>query len=96
MEETPLSKDDCKVRDLEKKDEPLTSEVQVDKYTDKVSASFDYEFDGKSEFKPWRKPDIDDDFDIGIIVGSSGSGKSTLLNEFGDEKEVEWNSEQAR
>lgn len=88
-------KDSAKIKDLNKKDRFLKSNVEQDDYTDKVSKAFDYEFNGESQFKPWKKPEINEDFDIGVIVGSSGSGKSTLLREFGEEKEVEWDNDRA-
>lgn len=72
--------------------EPVESKVEVDEITQKVTQAFDYEFDGSSTFKPYQKPDVPDDFDIGLIVGPSGSGKSLLLNKFGQEKQIEWDN----
>ena len=38
---------------------------------------------------------LGDDWKIGLIVGPSGSGKSTLLREFGEEQNIEWDSNKA-
>jgi ABC-type lipoprotein export system ATPase subunit/GNAT superfamily N-acetyltransferase len=85
---------------FEFEDEPvqldkLTSKVEIDDIVAEISNVFDYEFDGTSEFQPWSKPKVPEDFGIGLIVGGSGSGKSTLLKEFGSETTVEWNSNKA-
>ena len=85
---------------FEFEDEPvqldkLTSKVEIDDIVAEISNVFDYEFDGTSEFQPWSKPKVPEDFGIGLIVGGSGSGKSTLLKQFGSETTVEWNSNKA-
>lgn len=85
---------------FEFEDEPvqldkLTSKVEIDDIVAEISNVFDYDFDGTSEFQPWSKPKVPEDFGIGLIVGGSGSGKSTLLKEFGSETTVEWNSNKA-
>tara|TARA_R100000750_G_scaffold15628_2_gene10214 strand:+ start:908 stop:1969 length:1062 start_codon:yes stop_codon:yes gene_type:complete len=67
-----------------------TVKVQLDEFTDMASDYFDYEFDGVSTFEMWGKPDIPDEFSLGLIVGPSGSGKSTLLKDFGEEEIFEW------
>lgn len=56
----------------------LTTKVECDRFTDKVSSAFDYDFDGITET---TLPDMDcvPRFAIGLIVGSSGSGKTQLL-----------------
>jgi len=69
--------------------------VKLDSITDEISTNFDYEFTGESFFKPYDKPDLPEDFRIGLIVGSSGSGKSTLLSEFGEEEIPAWNPDMA-
>ena len=57
----------------------LTSYVSQDEVTKRVSALFDYNFDGcVSELI--HIPVFPTDFKIGLIVGSSGSGKTTILN----------------
>src|SRR5210317_1291559 len=79
----------------------MKSKVQTDEITKELSRAFDYEFDGVTEFTPPqisaldRTSSIDDDYSIGLIVCPSGSGKSTLLKEFGEEEQIEWNSNQA-
>lgn len=71
----------------------LTTSVINDVYTDKISKCFDYNFSGESSFTCWNKPEIlDEDFKIGLIIGSSGAGKSTLLKEFGTEEELIWDN----
>jgi len=80
---------------LKRKQTPLVAHTQVDKFTEGASKAFDCEFNGESEFHPWEKPDIPENFKIGVIVGSSGSGKSTLLKEFGIETNPEWNPDKA-
>lgn len=69
----------------------LTSNVEKDLITEKISKIFDYEWDGCNEEKI-IVPTFPKDFQIGLIVGSSGSGKSTLLKQFGDEEKIEWDN----
>ena len=69
--------------------------VEVDDIVTALSNSFDYEFSGVSTFTPPSIPEIDDDFNIGLIVGPSGSGKSTLLEQFGKEQEIHWDNTKA-
>ena len=63
---------------------PITKTIRIepDEYTDYVSSAFDYKFNGTSTFvvPPFEKPD--DEFSIGLVIGSSGSGKTTILREF--------------
>lgn len=70
----------------------LSVRVNPDEFTEKINKYFDYDFNGKSIFVPWEKPDVSNDFKLGVIYGSSGSGKSTLLKEFGNESIVFWDS----
>lgn len=82
--------------DLDRKSQPLVSEVEKDQFTSSVENAFDYEFEGQSTFYPYELPkDALGDFSIGVIVGASGTGKSTLLSEFGEEDDVEWNDNKA-
>jgi GNAT superfamily N-acetyltransferase len=53
-------------------------------------AVYDFNSDGHSNFRPWRRPDGLDDWGIGVIVGGSGTGKSTLLAEFGTPASPYW------
>ena len=75
--------------------------VKQDEITQKISNSFDFEFDGTTHFEPPiispldREMYINNGFSIGLIVGPSGSGKSTLLKEFGTEEEPNWDPEKA-
>lgn len=76
------------------------SKVEPDDITSEISRVFDYEFDGTTEFKPLEISPLDlaslgDDWKIGLIVGPSGSGKSTLLREFGEEQNIDWDSNKA-
>jgi len=56
----------------------LTTKVECDEFTDKVSSAFDYSFDGTTNT---QLPDFEPihEFNVGLIVGSSGSGKTQLL-----------------
>lgn len=76
-------------------DDVLTSTVVVDDIVKQLSSSFDFEFDGTSTFKPPLLPEVPPSFRIGLLVGPSGSGKSTLLKQFGSEKTIVWNENQA-
>jgi len=65
--------------------------VKTDEYTEKISKCFDYEFSGVNIFNCWEKPNLsDNNYNVGLIVGSSGSGKTTLLREFGKELHSVW------
>lgn len=75
---------------LDRSTEPLTSAVEVDPITTEASAVYDLTVDGTTTFYPWMKPDLPDDYGIGVIVGGSGSGKSTLLGSFGIPTEPTW------
>lgn len=70
----------CKIK---RKETPIVTKVAVDEYTKMVSANFDYDFTGVSEFYPFEFPKElkDIQYDILVICGASGSGKSTLLKE---------------
>ena len=79
------------IEQVERKEEPLTSFVQTDSYTNMIGNSFDYTFNGENKFYPFNKPkNIPSDYEIGLIIGSSGGGKSTLLKEFGTIEEIHW------
>ncbi len=81
-----------------KKQIKRTCTVITDEITEKLSSSFDYSFNGTSEFiaPNFDKEDLDPEFQIGLIVGPSGSGKSTILNEhFGVEEELTWSQDKA-
>ena len=69
--------------------------VLIDDIVSELSGSFDYTFDGVSEFTPPKMPKIKEPFRIGLIVGASGSGKSTLLQDFGLEQSPRWCAEKA-
>lgn len=69
--------------------------VEPDAFTEAASKSFDYKFTGESEFTGWEKPDLPNDFKLGLIVGPSGSGKTLLLNQFGKEATPVWNPDKA-
>jgi GNAT superfamily N-acetyltransferase len=69
--------------------------VECDEFTKAASTAFDYKFEGKSSFEGWNRPDIPEDFSIGLILGPSGSGKTLLLKEFGQEENPEWNPAKA-
>lgn len=69
----------------------LSSNVEQDEITKRISNAFDYEFTGEIVTEV-EVPSFPKEFNIGLIVGSSGSGKSTLLNKFGETTKVEWNN----
>jgi GNAT superfamily N-acetyltransferase len=75
----------------------ITKTVSVipDKFTEEATKAFDYIFTGVSTFTGFDKPDIKEDFNIGVIVGASGTGKSTLLHEFGEEETILWQEDKA-
>lgn len=76
------------------KGKTLKSKVEIDDFTAKITKCFDYEFDGISSFSSWKslKPYLQEEFNIGLIVGSSGSGKSQLLKDFGEEEVIQWDN----
>lgn len=80
---------------LKRKEIPLTSTVIKDDFIKASEKAFDCIFDGISKFYPWEKPEITEDFTIGIIHGNSGSGKSTLLKEFGEDIPNIWEDDKA-
>lgn len=69
--------------------------ISCDEITDDLSKSFDYTFDGRSQFVPPEMPFLLPDFRIGLIVGPSGSGKSTLLKRFGIQTDNKWTANKA-
>ena len=68
-----------------------TVKIDIDQITNELSQSFDYKFDGNSQFEVPNLPKLPTEFGIGLIVGPSGSGKSSLLEQFGKEKTINWN-----
>lgn len=81
---------------VKRKQEPLTSRVELDGFTKIAQDCFDFEFDGLNKFYPFEKPSkIPSDFGIGLIIGASGNGKSTLLKEFGQEEVPTWEHDKA-
>lgn len=68
----------------------LKCNVEVDRFTEYASKAFDYDFTGESIFIPYRKLNVPEEYNIGVIYGSSGSGKSTLLKRFGVEEKIVW------
>src|ERR1700677_242876 len=69
--------------------------VEPDEFTSAAATAFDYKFEGESVFEGWEKPNVPDNFSIGLILGPSGSGKSRLLESFGKEEVLEWNPKKA-
>lgn len=72
----------------------LTSKIECDSITEKVSNAFDYKFTGET-VTTIKVPHFPKEFNIGLIVGSSGSGKSTLLRQFGEIETISWNNDKA-
>ena len=69
----------------------LSAHVNQNEITDRISKSFDFDFNGDIT-TTINIPEFPKDFNIGLIVGSSGSGKSTLLKLFGDISDASWDS----
>jgi ABC-type ATPase with predicted acetyltransferase domain len=72
--------------------------VIADEFTAYVSEAFDYAFDGTTTFAlpDFVKPQ--QEFGIGLIVGSSGSGKTSLLKEhfgYALRPVIDWNPSKA-
>ena len=83
---------DCSILcNLERKDEPVFSEVPIDNFTAMVEKNFDYEFTGKTCVFPFKLPLLPENFGILCIVGASGSGKSTLIKEFDEKYKIQKN-----
>lgn len=78
---------------------PIRIETTIvpDEFTDKVSAAFDYKFNGTSFFElpSFEKPR--EGFHLGVIVGSSGSGKSQILKHHfsHEERIISWDPRRA-
>jgi GNAT superfamily N-acetyltransferase len=72
-----------------------TIQIKTDAITDELSQSFDFKFDGNSQFEVPVLPNLPTEFGIGLIVGPSGSGKSSLLEQFGKEKTINWDTNKA-
>ena len=72
----------------------LSITVEQDEATAMVAKAFDLEFQGtiETEIPDFTMPE--DDYSIGLIVGSSGSGKSTILQSR-DTGRAEWDSNKA-
>ena len=72
-----------------------TTKVTVDEICRRVSADFDFLFEGVSTFSV-PEIDIPQDYGIGLIVGPSGSGKSCILSSIQDQHgAVEWDKDKA-
>lgn len=71
------------------------SHVVVDEAVRHACDAFDYEFSGESRVTLWSRPEVPNDFGIGVIVGPSGTGKSTLLNCFGTTTPLVWEPDKA-
>ena len=69
--------------------------VEQDEFVKRACEALDYEFKGYTEFELWDKPDIPQDFSLGMIVGNSGTGKSLLLKDFGEEETLVWDKKKA-
>jgi ABC-type phosphate/phosphonate transport system ATPase subunit len=77
---------------LKRKKSSLNSTVQLSKIVEEACSPFDFTQTEFSEFFPWEKPILPENWGIGVIVGASGSGKSLLLKEFGEIQIPEWKS----
>jgi ABC-type ATPase with predicted acetyltransferase domain len=75
----------------------LQVEVTPDEFTKRISEAFDYKFTGTSTFTLPNFSKLDNQFNLGIIVGASGSGKSQILKNFYNYKEpiVNWENNKA-
>jgi GNAT superfamily N-acetyltransferase len=86
-----------KICELKRSNTPLTSQVEIDSFTQEASKNFDYDFDGINKFYPFEIPKMLEELDFNIlcIVGASGSGKSTFSKYFGEPKNIEWDNTKA-
>ena len=73
----------------------VRAEVEMDEFVERACEALDYTFKGYTEFELWDKPDIPEDFTVGMIVGDSGTGKSLLLKDFGEEETFTWERHKA-
>jgi GNAT superfamily N-acetyltransferase len=73
----------------------VRAEVEMDEFVERACEALDYTFKGYTEFELWDKPDIPEDFTVGMIVGDSGTGKSLLLKDFGEEENFTWERHKA-
>lgn len=64
--------------------------VTVDEISKELADKFDYTFSGQIETDIPNFTLPDNEFNIGLIVGSSGSGKSTILNSIGEQVNHDW------
>jgi len=73
-------------------DEELSTPVNKNDFTSKVTEDFDFSFEGTVSFKLPRLDlsTLPPDFKVGLRVGPSGSGKTSLLRKFGDIIEPSW------
>lgn len=73
----------------------LTSKVRLTDNDDKVSVSYDYEFDGviETEVNIINTKELPEQYGIGLIIGKSGSGKSTNLRFFGETVIPRWDND---
>lgn len=67
---------------LERQESNLECSVELGESAREAAAEFDLSTSGHSTFTPWRRPELPESWNIGVIVGASGTGKSTLLAEF--------------
>lgn len=68
----------------------LTSTVERDDLSIKLSQQFDYSWDGSTSFQIPQMGPVPQNYGIGLIVGPSGTGKTLLLNRFGITKSPKW------
>lgn len=76
---------------LGKSNTPLTSDLESDPITTEACEQFEYD-PTSTRFYPWAKPNVGEDWNIGVIVGASGSGKTLLLTEFGEMAQPQWDN----
>lgn len=68
----------------------LSCKVKHDKFTEKISEAFDFDFEDEIATEIRDLPEIPEDFSIGMIIGPSGGGKTTLLKTLGEIEEPKW------
>lgn len=71
------------MKKLERSNVPLVSQTRIGPVAKQAIEPFDVD-DSPSEFYRWVLPELPDEYQIGLIVGSSGSGKSLLAREIAD------------
>ncbi len=69
---------------------PLTTTTEISERVQSILTQFDVTADLATETHLYAMPEINSDWNIGLIVGTSGSGKTTMLRRFGKFEQHDW------